>query len=124
MEPSNRDFQEKEVHYPPTVTKEKWHSHILAKLARGYVLIVGTERRNANFFMRGKGFETCAYDAARQLVKAGVLVKAYDHYLGTAYTLAEVPTPVDRPPVVSPKPVDEMDALLNQLVQDDPDEEE
>ena len=72
----------------PTVSREKWRHHALTKLARGYLLIVATERKSANFYLPGKGYEMCAFHAAAQLVKEGVVVKAYDHHLGTAYQLA------------------------------------
>lgn len=77
----------------PTVTREKWRQHALAKLARGYVLIVGTERRAANFYLAGKGFEMCAYPVAAQLVKEGAVVEAFQHHLGTAYRLASSEEP-------------------------------
>lgn len=100
METSDRESQERsssssaeEKRNAPTVSREKWRQHALAKLARGYVLIVGTQRKAANFYLAGKGFEMCAYPVATQLVKEGLVVKAYDHHLGTAYRLASKAEP-------------------------------
>lgn len=128
MEPPGRNQQEQEYRFPPTVTRDKWRTHILTKIARGYVLIISPEKRIANFFMRGKGYETCAFDVAKQLVNSGLLVKAFDHHLGTAYTLAE---PLElTPPPPTPKPVldddddDDMSDLLDELAESNPEEED
>ncbi len=129
MEIPERDQEQspQEKRNAPTVTKEKWRSHALAKLERGYVLIVGTQRRTANFYQPGKGYEMCAYNVATQLIKEGSVVKAYDHHLGTAYGLAagaKTPPPAPKPPAPKPpKPRDEMDALLDELIEDEGDEE-
>ena len=96
METSERESQERagsngggeEKRNAPTVSREKWRNHALAKLARGYILIIGSQRKSANFYLPGKGYEMCAFPVASQLVKEGVVVKAYDHHLGTAYKLA------------------------------------
>ena len=72
----------------PTVAHDKWVEHIKKKLARGYVLIVSVTRPTANFFMTGKGYETCSYRAAQQLIKEGAVVEDGTHYLGTVYKLA------------------------------------
>ena len=77
-----------EVRISPSVSKEKWAAHAKTKLANGYLLIVSDRRRTANFFRTGKGYETCAYNVALQLVREGSVTKAYDHHLGTAYLLS------------------------------------
>lgn len=133
MEPSGRNQQEQDYRFPPTVTRDKWRSHILTKLNRGYVLIVSSEKRIANFFMRGKGYESCAFDVARQLVNSGLLVKAFDHHLGTAYTLAE---PLELTPPPPPSRIDlddeddvldvdgDMNDLLDELAESNPEDDE
>ncbi len=128
MEIPERDQEQspQEKRNAPTVTKEKWRSHALAKLERGYVLIVGTQRRTANFYQPGKGYEMCAYNVATQLIKEGSVVKAYDHHLGTAYGLAagaKPPPPPKTPAPKPPKPQDEMEALLDELIEDEGDDE-
>lgn len=86
METSNeRDNQERRT--GPTVSKEKWVNHARAKLARGYVLIVGTKRRSANFYLKNKGYEMCGYDVAKYLIKEGIVVESGAHSLGTVYSL-------------------------------------
>lgn len=119
MEISERDQEQspQEKRNAPTVTKEKWRSHAIAKLERGYVLIVGTQRRNANFYQPGKGYEMCAYNVATQLVKEGFVVKAYDHHLGTAYALADIPIVKPPPAAPPPKPHGELEALFDDLEQ-------
>ena len=88
MEISNEDTSSpKESSTSPTASTEKWIEHAKKKLSQGYVLIVNMTRRNANFFMPGKGYEMCSYQAAHHLVKHGVVIEAGTHYLGTLYTL-------------------------------------
>jgi Rad3-related DNA helicase len=77
----------------PTVTKDKWITHALRKLEKGYILIVGNGRRSANFYRAGSGYEMCSYQAAVQMVRDGLVVKTHDHYLGTAYALSPRPAP-------------------------------
>lgn len=98
------DAQEKRN--APTVSREKWHHHAVTKMARGYFLIVGTQRRSANFYLPGKGYETCSYNIATQLVKEGVVVEAGEHYLGTLYALAEQPSPQKPKPAAEKKIAD------------------
>lgn len=87
METSNeRDNQERRT--GPTVSKEKWVNHARAKMARGYVLIVGTKRRSANFYLKNKGYEMCGYDVAKYLIKEGIVEESGVHSLGTVYSLA------------------------------------
>lgn len=122
METSNeRDQQERRT--GPTVSKEKWVNHAKAKLSRGYVLIVGKNRRTANFYLKNKGYEMCGYDVAKQLVKDGVVVASGEHALGTVYSLAASTTQAvpSRPQVRDEEEgSDEMDSLLNQIVTDKP----
>lgn len=73
----------------PTVSREKWFNHACSKLLRGYALIVSSQRRNANFFKPEKGYEMCAFGAARRLIEEGIVVEAGTHYLGALYVLSE-----------------------------------
>ena len=82
----------------PTVTKDRWVSYARQKLARGYVLIVSTSRKNANFYSPAKGYEMCSYDVARRLIADGLIVKTRAHHLGDVYeptsaAVADVPVP-------------------------------
>lgn len=113
---SDRDYQERRT--GPTVSKEKWVHHARAKLSRGYVLIVGKNRKTANFYLKNKGYEMCGYDVAKQLIKDGLVVESGEHSLGTVYSLAVTSTeqPVSRVKVRDEdEQVDDMDTLLNQL---------
>ncbi|CAM3245793.1 hypothetical protein [Rhodothermus bifroesti] len=117
MEPVSEFQPERRV--GPTVSKEKWVSHAKNKLARGYVLIVGTTRRNANFYLRGKGYEMCPYDIACLMIKQGLVVQTGTHHLGVIYELApEVKAELQqgqrqRPHVVEePDETDELGAIL------------
>lgn len=71
----------------PTAAEEKWVQHVKKKLARGYVVIVNRTRRNANFFMVGKGYEMCSYPAALHLIKQEEIIEVGTHYLGIMYAL-------------------------------------
>jgi hypothetical protein len=71
----------------PTVSKDKWLNHARSKMSRGYLLIVGNERKNANFYLRDKGYEMCPYQVAKGMIKAGLVEEAGEHYLGTLYKL-------------------------------------
>lgn len=132
MEISERDDSAAEKRNAPTVSREKWRIHAIGKLSKGYVIIVGDKRRNANFYLPGKGYEMCAYHVATQLIKEGIITESHEHHLGTAYALAVVPPPPPpRPkplPVVDDDeeedeiPVDDLDALLDDLNDDDDDE--
>ena len=91
--PENDRLQEtSEKRNAPTVSREKWHHHAINKMARGYFLIVGAQRRSANFYLPGKGYETCSYAIATQLIKEGAVVEAGEHYLGTLYALVAQPS--------------------------------
>lgn len=123
MEPtSERDTQERKI--GPTVSKDKWVNHARNKLQRGYVLIVGTERKNANFYSKDKGYEMCAYNVARQMIKDGLVQKVRPHHLGDVYELVEVSGALDRRGTADvPTTVDdEFEALLNDLETDVKDE--
>lgn len=123
MEPtSERDTQERRI--GPTVSKDKWVNHARTKLTRGYVLIVGTARKNANFYSKEKGYEMCAYNIARQMIKDGLVRKVRDHHLGEVYELVDMPIVERRPTVVEQSTEDEFEALLNDLDTDSKDEPE
>lgn len=118
MESSNdRDLQDRRV--GPTVSKDKWANHAKLKMSKGYVLIVGTSRRNANFYSKDKGYEMCAYNVAKQLIKEGIVVKTGEHHLGEVYELTVAPA-VDAKGKHKGEDdsVDELDVLLDQLDKD------
>lgn len=122
MEPaSERDTQERKI--GPTVSKDKWVNHARSKLSRGYVLIVGTERKNANFYSKEKGYEMCAYNVARQMIKDGLVHKVRHHHLGDVYELVDVPVPLERRSATeaSSSADDELEALLKDLDEDSKD---
>lgn len=109
-----RESQERRI--GPTVSKDKWLNHAKTKLNRGYVLIVGTERKTANFHSREKGYEMCSYQVARQLIKDGAVRKVREHHLGDVYELTAPPEPVVRDRRRSAGSVDdEFEALLKEL---------
>ncbi len=116
MEPVSEYQPERRV--GPTVSKDKWINHAKNKLARGYVLIVGTERRNANFYLRGKGYEMCPYDIAQAMIKQGLVVQTGKHHLGHIYELApELKVELQqrhRPRAPEPEP-DTMETILGGL---------
>ena len=123
MEPtSERDTQERRI--GPTVSKDKWVNHARTKLTRGYVLIVGTARKNANFYSKEKGYEMCAYNVARQMIKDGLVHKVRDHHLGEVYELIDMPVVERRPTVIEKSTDDEFEALLNELDTDAKDDTE
>jgi hypothetical protein len=100
----------------PTVSRDKWLNHARSKLSRGYVLIVGTERKTANFHSSEKGYEMCSYQVARQLIKDGTVVKVREHHLGDVYELSEPPEPSSRSRKPAPAAAaDEFEALLDEL---------
>ena len=99
METADFSSTERSTRERPTVTKDKWITHVVRKLEKGYLLIVANDRRSANFYKAGSGYEMCSYQAAVQMVRDGSVVKTRDHYLGTAYALAPhmIATPPARP---------------------------
>ncbi len=120
---SERESPERKI--GPTVSKDKWVNHALAKLQRGYVLIVGTERKSANFHSKEKGYEMCAYKVARQLIKDGHVRKVRDHHLGDVYELVEMIHASAKPKSkVTPTADEEFEALLQQIEKDGKDESE
>ena len=125
MEPVSEYQPERRV--GPTVSKDKWINHAKNKLARGYVLIVGTERRNANFYLRGKGYEMCPYDIAQSMIKQGLVVQTGKHHLGLIYELApELKAELQqrhRPRTPEPEP-DTMETILGGLEDTEEDETE
>jgi hypothetical protein len=82
----------------PTVSKDKWLNHARSKMARGYLLIVGNERKNANFYLQDKGYEMCPYQVAKGMIKAGLVEEAGEHYLGTLFKLRADAVTEDRTP--------------------------
>ena len=124
MEPtSERETQERRI--GPTVSKDKWVNHARNKLLRGYVLIVGTAKKNANFYSQEKGYEMCAYNVARQMIKDGLVRKVREHHLGEVYELTDMPAAAPAPaPKVVKSSDDEFEMLLNDLEDDGKDEEE
>ncbi|PIQ61004.1 MAG: hypothetical protein COV99_10420 [Bacteroidetes bacterium CG12_big_fil_rev_8_21_14_0_65_60_17] len=83
----------------PSVSREKWALHAHAKMSKGYVLIVSTARRSANFFMPGKGYDPCPIITAKRLIEQGLVVADGRHPLGERYILA----PDADPARVAPK---------------------
>ncbi len=125
------DYQE--VRAVPSVSRDRWLEHARKKLEKGYALIVSDERRNANFHMAGKGYETCPHKTALQLIKQGVVKKAGKHHLGSMYFLAEaaaadVPARVKRDVDLDDDDevpeASEYDDLVDELEDDDALEEE
>lgn len=112
----DRDLQDRRV--GPTVSKDKWANHARQKMLKGYVLIVGTTRRTANFYSKEKGYEMCAYNVAKQLVKEGIVVKTGTHHLGDVYELAAVPAVETKAKHRVEESVDELDMLLDELDKD------
>lgn len=112
-----REQQERRI--GPTVSKDKWLNHAKNKLSRGYVLIVGTERKTANFHSKEKGYEMCSYQVARQLIKDGIVRKVREHHLGDVYELV---APIESAPARATRsvvaPDDEFEALLKGLEED------
>lgn len=114
MEASNdRDLQDRRV--GPTVSKDKWVNHAKQKMLKGYVLIVGTTRRTANFYSKEKGYEMCAYNVAKQLIKEGHVMRTGQHHLGDVYELHAAPMAEARHKQANEDSLDELDVLLDQL---------
>jgi len=84
---SSSDFQDPRS--APTVTRDKWIAHACNKMARGYSLIVAPKKRNASFFMRGKGYDPCPYVTAKRLLEMKLVKETGSHPLGTVYTLID-----------------------------------
>jgi hypothetical protein len=123
---SERDYQDRRV--GPTVSKDKWLNHAKSKLAKGYTLIVGTNKKTANFYLKSKGFEACPYNVAKQLIKDGAVVEAGTHHLGIVYKLKDDVQVVKTTPRV-PEPEDEevledVENLLDDIADDEEEEDE
>ncbi len=113
----------------PTVTRDRWVNHARQKLSKGYVLIVSSTRKNANFYSPSKGYEMCAHDVARKLILDGLVEKTRKHHLGDVYELSgEIPEPppakprVDDDDEVAP-PADVFDEDLGDDVEPEENEE-
>ena len=119
---TERESQERKI--GPTVSKDKWINHAVAKLSRGYVLIVGTEKKSANFHSKEKGYEMCAYNVARQLIRDGLVKKTRDHHLGEVYELIGVAPTATRPATKKAVVEEEFDILLQELDKNSADESE
>ena len=118
-----RESQERKI--GPTVSKDKWINHAVNKLSRGYVLIVGTEKKNANFHSKEKGYEMCAYNVARQLIRDGLVHKTREHHLGEVYELVALASTAAKPAGTKKSVVEEeFDILLQELEKSSPDESE
>jgi hypothetical protein len=124
--PNTSDFQERRV--GPTVSKDKWINHAKTKLSKGYVLIVGKNKRTANFYLRSKGFEMCPHNVAKELIKEGIVVEDGEHPLGIIYKLAGDVTPIvqkSKPaPVDSEEPADELDDIIEDIDEGEEEDEE
>lgn len=104
MMDSNWDLEGWERRIAPSVSNDRWIAHARTKLSRGYALIVHETRRNANFFKAGRGYEACRYTVALALIRAGSVVSAGRHALGTLYLLSPEGTllPTPAPPAALP----------------------
>lgn len=110
------DFEDRSLRTSPSVTREKWYKHAVRKLAGGYVLILNAERRNANFFKPGKGFEMCAYNTAKELIRSGAVVQTRMHYRGAQYELADLSLlQDDRPPLPAHRAEEDDSMLIDQI---------
>jgi hypothetical protein len=120
---SDQDSAERKI--GPTVTKDRWINHARNKLAKGYVLIVSTSRKNANFYSPVKGYEMCAYDVAKKLIADGTIIKTRAHHLGDVYELSgPLPQVAPAPKKRVIDPDDEPDFIEDIPDVDDADDEE
>ncbi len=104
------DYQE--VRAVPSVSRDRWLEHARKKLEKGYALIVSDQRRNANFHMAGKGYETCPHKTALQLIKQGVVKKAGRHHLGSMYFLSDDARVA--PPPSAPRKIEEDESDIDE----------
>ena len=74
---------------PPTVSKDKSLQLALNKLSRGWIIVLGSKGKNANFFKPGKGFDPMLYSVAKKLIELDLIREDGSHFLGTKYVLAE-----------------------------------
>ena len=71
----------------PSVTKERWLKHAVHKLSKGYMLIVNSERRVANFYKGYGDFESCSYQTARALISGEFVESDGEDPMGIIYKL-------------------------------------
>ena len=71
----------------PSVTKERWLKHAVHKLSKGYILIVNSDRKVANFYKGYGDFESCSFQTARELINGGFVEEDGDDPMGIVYTL-------------------------------------
>ncbi len=96
----------------PSVSTEKWLNYIYRKLQKGYYLIIGEQRKIANFY-RGYGeMEACSYPVAKKLLDRGELEPVGKHFLGTMYRLKSEAQPVPPPASTSVEDEEETDLAL------------
>lgn len=130
---THSDSDYTEVRAVPSVSRDRWLDHARKKLDKGYCLIVSDKRRNANFYLAGKGYETCQHKTALLLIKQGIVKKAGKHHLGTIYKLSEKAIALNQPsPLIdddeeeTPVAASETDyeEILDQLETTDEEEED
>lgn len=65
----------------------KWLPLADKKFKRGYVLVIHEQRRIANFFKPGKGYEPCPYRIAQDMILEGLITETGKRRpLGLEYT--------------------------------------
>ena len=113
----------------PGVGMDKWRVHARRKLASGYTLIYRADRRAANLFRAGKGYEPCPYRVAARLVRDHDVRPIGAHHLGTIYVLSEDAAPIVHVEEIptrqeeDPLPADDLTLLAAQEGGDNLDEE-
>jgi hypothetical protein len=75
-------------------------------MAKGYSLIISPNRRNASFFMRGKGYDPCPYVTAKRLLEMKLVEQTGTHSLGNVYRLIDGALAT---PPAKPMPADDID---------------
>ena len=129
---TSSDSDYTEVRAVPSVSRDRWLDHARKKLDKGYSLIVSDVRKNANFYLPGKGYETCQHKTALLLIKQGIVKKAGKHHLGTVYRLSDKAALVDQPPsvvedeeeIAVAEPDTDYEEILDELESTGEDEEE
>ena len=135
---TNSESNYTEVRAVPSVSRDRWLEHARKKLEKGYALIVSEKRKNANFYLAGRGYETCQHKTALLLIKQGAVKKAGQHHLGVVYVLSDdakiilPPAPAvvdddDDETTTDSEPDAGYEDMLDELddeVEDDDDEEE
>ena len=120
---------EREWRTQPSVSTEKWIAHAKRKLEKGYRLVVSRERRTANFYLPGKGYEMCDFKTARKLIELGLVVEVQEHHLGILYDLAPDHHVLDeliqiREQDEEAKAADELEKSLENMWSDDDDDDD